>query len=94
MSMNQLKINPTITIRVPSLDKYLQEISREPLLTTSEEVALAQKIRQGGRDADKAKEKLVRGNLRFVVSVAKPGVAPHRPHRGGEYGAHHRRQQV
>lgn len=71
MSMNQLKINPTITIRVPSLDKYLQEISREPLLTTSEEVALAQKIRQGGRDADKAKEKLVRGNLRFVVSVAK-----------------------
>lgn len=72
MSMNQSKINPnSITIRIPSLDAYLRDISREPLLSPSDEVALAQKIHQGGREGRKALEKLVRGNLRFVVSVAK-----------------------
>ena len=67
--MRQLKITKSITNRESaSLDKYLQEIGREELITVEEEVELAQKIRKGDR---RALEKLTRANLRFVVSVAK-----------------------
>ena len=67
--MRQLKITKSITNRESaSLDKYLQEIGREPLIPVDEEVELARMIRHGDRAA---LEKLVRANLRFVVSVAK-----------------------
>jgi len=67
--MRQLKITPSITNRdSASLDKYLQEIGREELITIENEVELAQRIRKGDRAA---LNKLVRANLRFVVSVAK-----------------------
>jgi RNA polymerase primary sigma factor len=67
--MRQLKITKSITNRESaSLDKYLQEIGREDLITVEEEVELAQRIRNGDRAA---LEKLTRANLRFVVSVAK-----------------------
>ena len=62
--MRQLKITKSITNRdSASLDKYLQEIGREELLTIEEEVELAQRIRRGDREA---LEKLTRANLRFV----------------------------
>ena len=67
--MRQLKITKSITNRESaSLDKYLQEIGRESLVTVEEEVELAARIRQGDRAA---LEKLTKSNLRFVVSVAK-----------------------
>jgi len=67
--MRQLKITKSITNRESaSLDKYLQEIGKEELITVEEEVELAQRIRKGDRIA---LEKLTRANLRFVVSVAK-----------------------
>ncbi|MCQ2236789.1 MAG: RNA polymerase sigma factor RpoD/SigA [Bacteroidales bacterium] len=67
--MRQLKITKSITNRESaSLDKYLQEIGREELITVEEEVELAQRIKQGD---ERALEKLTRANLRFVVSVAK-----------------------
>jgi len=67
--MRQLKITKSITNRESaSLDKYLQEIGREDLISVEEEVELAQRIRKGDR---RALEKLTRANLRFVVSVAK-----------------------
>ena len=67
--MRQLKITKSITNRESaSLDKYLQEIDREELVTPDEEVELAQRIRKGDQEA---LEKLTRANLRFVVSVAK-----------------------
>ncbi len=67
--MRQLKITKSITNRESaSLDKYLQEIGKEDLLTVEEEVELAQRIKKGDR---KALERLTRANLRFVVSVAK-----------------------
>ena len=67
--MRQLKISKSITNRESaSLDKYLQEIGHEELLSVDEEVELAQKIRKGDR---RALERLKRANLRFVVSVAK-----------------------
>jgi RNA polymerase primary sigma factor len=67
--MRQLKITKSITNRESaSLDKYLQEIGREELITAEEEVSLAKKIREGDQVA---LEKLTRSNLRFVVSVAK-----------------------
>lgn len=70
--MRQIKIIRSITNRSEeSLDKYLVEISRIPMISAEEEVELAQTIRAGGRKADKAREKLVCANLRFVVSVAK-----------------------
>ncbi len=67
--MRQLKITKSITNREsPSLDKYLQEIGKEELITVEEEVELAQRIRKGDQDA---LEKLIKANLRLVVSVAK-----------------------
>jgi RNA polymerase primary sigma factor len=67
--MRQLKIVKQVTNReVASLDKYLQEISREGMISADEEVELAIRIKNGDR---RALEKLTRANLRFVVSVAK-----------------------
>ncbi len=66
--MRQLKISTSITTRSETLDKYLQDISRQPMISVNEEVELAQRIRQGDRAA---LEKLTCANLRFVVSVAK-----------------------
>ena len=67
--MRQLKITKSITNRESeSLEKYLLEIGKEELLSSDEEVELAQRIRKGDR---RALEKLTRANLRFVVSVAK-----------------------
>lgn len=67
--MRQLKITKSITNRESaSLDKYLQEIGREVLISVSEEVELAQRIKKGDQAA---LDKLIKANLRFVVSVAK-----------------------
>jgi len=67
--MRQLKITKSITNRESqSLDKYLQEIGREGLITAEEEVELARRIKQGDQIA---LAKLVKANLRFVVSVSK-----------------------
>ncbi len=67
--MRQLKITKQVTNReTPSLDKYLHEIGKVRLLTADEEVKLAKRIKQGD---DKALDKLISANLRFVVSVSK-----------------------
>ncbi len=67
--MRQLKISTSITNRESeSLEKYLQEIGKEDLLTVDEEVELARRIQKGDK---RALEKLTKANLRFVVSVAK-----------------------
>lgn len=67
--MRQLKITPTITDRSgEALERYLQEIGREPLVSAEEEVVLARRIRRGDEEALR---RLVCANLRFVVSVAK-----------------------
>ena len=67
--MRQLKIIKQVTNReTASLDKYLQEIGREDMITADEEVELAKKIKNGDRVA---LERLTRANLRFVVSVSK-----------------------
>ena len=68
-AMRQLKITKSITNREgESLDKYLQDIGKEELLSTEEEVSLAMRIKEGDQ---KALERLTKANLRFVVSVAK-----------------------
>jgi len=67
--MRQLKITKSITNRnTASLDKYLQDIGKEGLITAEEEVALARRIKTGDKIA---LEKLTKANLRFVVSVSK-----------------------
>ena len=67
--MRQLKITKSITNRESeALEKYLNEIGHEELLSTDEEVELAQRIKKGDQ---KALERLTKANLRFVVSVAK-----------------------
>jgi RNA polymerase primary sigma factor len=70
--MRQLKILKSITNRnSEALDKYLVEIGRAPMISIDEEIELAQIIRKGGRAGERAKNRLVEANLRFVVSVAK-----------------------
>ncbi|NTV46957.1 MAG: sigma-70 family RNA polymerase sigma factor, partial [Chlorobiales bacterium] len=79
--MRQLKISKQITNRESqSLDRYLQEIGKFDLLTAQEEIELTRKIKKGdGKPVDskeykqgrRALEKLIKANLRFVVSVAK-----------------------
>lgn len=70
--MRQLKITKNITSRnSEALDRYLTEIAREPMLTPDEEASLARTIHQGGPAAERARDRLVSANLRFVVSVAK-----------------------
>ena len=84
-SMRQLKITQSITNRASaSLEKYLQDIAHEELLSTDEEVELAQRIRKGDR---RALERLTKANLRFVVSVAKQSPRPILParHRAAAY---------
>jgi RNA polymerase primary sigma factor len=67
--MRQLKISKQFTNREnKSLDKYLHEISKVPMIDAQEEVELARRIREGDQAA---LEKLVNANLRFVVSVSK-----------------------
>lgn len=67
--MRQLKISKSITNREQgALDKYLADIAKEEMITPDEEVELAQRIRQGDQAAQ---DRLVKANLRFVVSVAK-----------------------
>ncbi len=67
--MRQLRIGQSITLREsPSLEKYLQDISKVPMISAEEEVILADLIRKGDQSA---LEKLTKANLRFVVSVAK-----------------------
>ena len=62
--MRQLKISKSITNRSSeALDKYLVEIGREPMVSIDEEIELAQKIRKGGREGERAKDKLVKANL-------------------------------
>ena len=67
--MRQLKIIPNITNREgESIERYLQEIGREQMISLDEEAELAHRIKQGDEEA---LEKLTKANLRFVVSVAK-----------------------
>jgi len=69
--MRQFKNTKNITERSNiSVNNYLKEVSRYPMITVDEEVILTQKIRQGGKEAEKARQRLVEANLRFVISVA------------------------
>lgn len=71
--MYQFKANSKIFTNreTSSVALYLSDVSREPMISIDEETELASKIRRGGAEAEKAKNRLVRANLRFVVSVAK-----------------------
>ena len=69
--MRQFKNTKKITERNNiSVNNYLKEVNRYPMATVDEEVTLAQRIRHGGKEADKARKRLVEANLRFVISVA------------------------
>ncbi|EGN57726.1 RNA polymerase sigma factor RpoD [Hallella multisaccharivorax DSM 17128] len=70
--MRQLKISHSITNRQgEALDRYLGEVSRIPMVNLDEETQLADEIRQGGKRGERAKNRLIAANLRFVISVAK-----------------------
>ncbi len=72
--MRQLKLNPSITLRdTQSINAYLRDIDRYPLLTPEEEIELAQRIHKGDTAA---RDIMVNSNLRFVVSVAKQYPVP------------------
>ena len=67
--MRQLKIQKSITNRSSeALDKYLVEIGRAPLISIDEEIELAQKIRKGGPEGERAKDKLVTANHCFAIN--------------------------
>ena len=69
--MRQFKNTRSITMRNNiSINNYLKEVNRYPMITVDEEVILARKIKQSGIEADKARQRLVEANLRFVISVA------------------------
>lgn len=69
--MRQFKNTRSITVRNNiSINNYLKEVNRYPMITVDEEVILARKIKQSGIEADKARQRLVEANLRFVISVA------------------------
>ena len=69
--MRQFKNTKKITERNNiSVNNYLKEVSRYPMVTVDEEVILAQKIKQGGKEAEEASQRLIEANLRFVISVA------------------------
>ena len=69
--MRQFKNTKNITERSNiSVNNYLKEVSRYSMATIDEEVILAQKIKQGGKEAEKASQRLIEANLRFVISVA------------------------
>lgn len=70
--MKEIKITRTITNRTSdAFNRYLTDISQIPMITAEREAELANLIHQGGKAGDKAREELVRANLRFVISVAK-----------------------
>lgn len=69
--MRQLKIRKEITARTENIARYLTSIAKYELLTVKEEEELGFKIQKGGEQAKEAREKLIKSNLRFVVSVAK-----------------------
>lgn len=70
--MRQIKISRSITDRQgESLERYLGEVARIPMIDPDEETMLADEIRKGGKKGERAKDRLVSANLRFVVSVAK-----------------------
>ena len=66
--MEQLKITPAITLRTPTLEQYMRDISRIEMISPDEETELAMRIKEGDTQALNS---LVNANLRFVVSVAK-----------------------
>lgn len=69
--MRQFKNTRSITTRNNiSINNYLKEVNRYPMITVDEEVILALKIKQSGIEADKARQRLVEANLRFAISVA------------------------
>ena len=70
--MKEFRVQTNVyTDRSMTVDKYLQEISKIPMLSPEEEARLAHQMHKGGREGELAKEKLINANLRFVVSVAK-----------------------
>lgn len=71
MAMRQFKSTQSITDRnTLSVNSYLREVNRYPMITMDEEVRLSRLVRKGGREGEKARKKLIEANLRFVVSVA------------------------
>ena len=75
--MRQLKIQKSITNRSSeALDKYLVEIGRAPLISIDEEIELAQKIKKGGPEGERAKDKLVTANLSFLSGDLYQRFAP------------------
>lgn len=66
--MRQLKITKQITNRTPSVERYFSEVEKQEMITQEQEIELAKRIKQGDKEAE---SKLIKANLRFVISVAK-----------------------